>query len=82
MDAVAGGGLGEAGDWDRGDKSGGVGVVIGGDMCVCSLLCVPAYPLVRAHVVCAYGMAFLVAGKSFLHVAMHVRTLFGPAQEQ
>ena len=35
MDAVAGGGLGEAGDWDRGDKLGAMCVVIGGDMCVC-----------------------------------------------
>ena len=52
-----------AGDWDRGDKLVGMCVVIGGDVCVrsvCSFLCVPAYPLVRAHVVCAvYGVAFL-----------------------
>ena len=64
-----------AGDWDRGDTLGCVCVVIGGDMCVCvcSLLCVSAYPLVRAHVVCAYGMAISVAGKSFRYVAVHVR---------
>ena len=50
-------------------------------VCVCALFCgVPAYPLVRAHVVCAYGMAYLVAGKSFLYVAVHVRnSLRGPA---
>ena len=35
MDAVAGGGFGEAGDWDRGDKLEAMCVVIGGDMCVC-----------------------------------------------
>ena len=73
--------MGEAGDWDKrrqiggrvcGDRVGDVCVCV--CVCVCSFLCVPAYPLVRAAMLfVAYGMAFLVAGKSFLYVAVHVK---------
>jgi hypothetical protein len=81
MDAVAGGGLGEAGDWDRGDTLGGVCVVIGGDMCVCVFFCVcSCIPIWYVRMLFVRtGMAFLVAGKSFGMLPCTLGILFGPA---
>jgi hypothetical protein len=66
MDAVAGGGLGEAGDWDRGDTLGGRCVMIGGHgwVCVC-VWCILFCVFLHTHWYVRMLFVRLVAGKSF-----------------